>query len=69
MSGAPGYACHKQSPLGLAITLPPGLEYFHQKDSCWRRIHWGCALLALIPPGLIDYLYLNYYYLETLPSR
>jgi hypothetical protein len=47
---------------GLAIMLPLGFEYFQQKDFRWRKIRWDGALLALIPIGLVVYLYLNYYY-------
>lgn len=47
---------------GLAIMLPLGFEYFHQKEFRWRRIRWDAALLALIPLGLVVYLYLNYHY-------
>src|SRR5439155_7633757 len=47
---------------GLAIILPLGFEYFQQAGFRWRKIRWDGALLALIPLGLIAYLYLNYYY-------
>jgi len=47
---------------GLAIIPPLALEYFQQKDFRWRRIRWDAALLALIPLGLVVYLFLNYYY-------
>lgn len=47
---------------GLAIMLPLGFEYFQQRDFRWRQIRWDGAHLALIPIGLIVYLYLNYYY-------
>src|SRR5207248_7370900 len=47
---------------GLAIMLPLGFEYFQQTDFRWRKIRWDAALLALIPIGLVVYLYLNYYY-------
>ena len=47
---------------GLAIILPLGFEYFQQRDFRWRTIRWDGALLALIPLGLVVYLYLNHYY-------
>lgn len=47
---------------GLAIMLPLAFEYFQQKEFRWRRIRWDAALLALVPLGLVVYLYLNYHY-------
>lgn len=47
---------------GLAIMLPLAFEYFQQKNFKWRQIRWDCALLGLIPLGLLAYLYLNYHY-------
>jgi hypothetical protein len=47
---------------GLAVMLPLAFEYFHQKNFRWRQVRWDCALLALIPLGLLVYLYLNYHY-------
>jgi hypothetical protein len=47
---------------GLAIILPLAVEYLQQKEFRWRRIRWDAALLALVPLGLVVYLFLNYYY-------
>jgi hypothetical protein len=47
---------------GLAIMLPLAFEYFQQKNFRWRQVRWDCALLCLIPLGLLAYLYLNYHY-------
>ncbi|MEY2562536.1 MAG: hypothetical protein QOH88_729 [Verrucomicrobiota bacterium] len=47
---------------GLAVMLPLAFEYFQQKEFRWRNIRWDAALLALIPLGVVAYLYLNYHY-------